>query len=375
MFKSDDNHGALNPCAVDGNRRCSVALVTEIMILTLAAPVPSVHSMVGRITIDAVDDARRWSRKIDGVYSRRMTRVDLNLLPAFISIYETRNLTRTAELLHVTQPTVSHTLGRLRKRFNDPLFLRGRAGMEPTTLADQLYDGFKEALSHVDTTVERFITFDPATSTRRFRIALTDLGELSLLPRILQRISARAPHVELEVVPLEISSVARWLTLGTVDAAIASHPLEGELSSTVLRTERYVCLFRKDNPVARDGTITLEDFSAAGHIVVSSTTGHALAENAMSELGISRNVVLTLRRFSPVPHLVASGDTIAVVPSGLAEDFIGNLPLEIAELPFDVPEFEVQLYTRLRERQPATAWFHGTVAEALRLDDGARHST
>lgn len=241
--------------------------------------------------------------------------------------------------------------------------------MEPTTLADQLYGGFKEALSHVDLTVERFITFDPATSTRRFRIALTDLGEISLLPVILQRIRARAPHVEVEVLPLEISSVARWLTLGAVDAAIASHPLEAELASTVLRKERYVCLLRKGNPIARDGTITLTDFSAAAHVVVSSTTGHTLAENAMRELGISRNVVLTLRQFSPVPHLIASGDMIAVVPIGLIEHFIGNLPLEIVELPFKVPEFEVKLYTRLCERQPATAWFHSTIAEALRHDD------
>src|SRR3954451_8998308 len=122
--------------------------------------------------------------------------LDLNLIRTFVSVHETGSLTRTARALQVTQPSVSHALARLRRHFDDPLFLRTRAGMTPTALAGELYLSFSDSLTRIDQTIDSTRRFEPATSHRRFRLCLTDVGEMSLLPQVLEHIAREAPEVE-----------------------------------------------------------------------------------------------------------------------------------------------------------------------------------
>ena len=79
---------------------------------------------------------------------------DLNLMRVFLTVMQERSVTRAAERLHLTQPAVSYALARLREKFDDPLFLRTAAGMQPTPVAFALagpigqgMDAFADALS------------------------------------------------------------------------------------------------------------------------------------------------------------------------------------------------------------------------------------
>lgn len=304
---------------------------------------------------------------IDVVYGAGMAALDdLNLLRPLVSIVETGNLTRSAAQLGVTQPTLSHALARLRRRFDDPLFVRGPAGMVPTDLARDLYSTLKPALTDIEQAVAGAARFDPATTTRLFRLCLTDLGELALLPRILDHVGRRAPHVSVEVVPMDIGAVEGWLRSGRVDAAIASTPLDPRFATTTLLREHYVCLLAEHHPLAAAPALTLDDFTAARHAVVTTTTGHQLAERAIRELGIVRRTTVTLPHFAALPHILERADLLAVVPAGLAQAFTGRWPLTIRPLPFDVPPFQVRLFWQRHDREPAaTAWFHRTIAEAV----------
>jgi DNA-binding transcriptional LysR family regulator len=62
--------------------------------------------------------------------------IDLNLLLVFDVLYRTRSTTRAAEALHLTQPSVSNALKRLRETFDDVLFVKTAEGMQPTPRAD-----------------------------------------------------------------------------------------------------------------------------------------------------------------------------------------------------------------------------------------------
>lgn len=296
-----------------------------------------------------------------------MATMDLNLLRTFLSIYETRSLTTTAKELLVTQPSVSHSLARLRTQFDDPLFLRKRQGMQPTNTATELYEAFKGSVARIDMTIDSTGHFDPATSSRRFRLCLTDVGEMTLLPSILARMATQAPSTELEVVPMEIELVPEWLALGTVDAAIASAPIAGGLHSTaVLMEDSYVCLMREDHPITGD-QITIEEFVSARHAIVTQATGHRLAEKAIADLGITRNSSLVLHHFSVLPHVIAKCGLIAIVPLGVADSFVGRWPVKVMDLPFHVPSFEVRLHWQARDRvSPAISWFHEMIVESLR---------
>ena len=150
--------------------------------------------------------------------------LDLALLRAFVAIYETGSVTAAAERLFVTQPTISYSLGKLREALNDPLFVRSGSSMVPTPRAQDCYSPFSGALLQIENALERARQFEPDTSRRRFRVAMSDIGELIFLPPIFELMQQRAPHVELEVVQVATEDLPGWLASGKVDAAVGNLP-------------------------------------------------------------------------------------------------------------------------------------------------------
>ena len=108
--------------------------------------------------------------------------MDLNLVRVFIAIYETQSVSGAAARLFITQPSASYALARLRDTTGNELFKRSRKGMLPTPTATQLYSVFKKSLSGIEKAVADTRSFSPDTSIHKFRLALSDLGELLLLP-------------------------------------------------------------------------------------------------------------------------------------------------------------------------------------------------
>src|SRR5690606_11634191 len=114
--------------------------------------------------------------------------LDLNLLVVFDRLLMERSVSGAAEKLGLTQPAVSNALKRLRVLLNDELFLRTTKGMDPTPYALQLAEPIAYALSTIQNTLTQKAVFDPATSGRRFTLAMTDLGEIQLLPPLTDRL-------------------------------------------------------------------------------------------------------------------------------------------------------------------------------------------
>ena len=153
-----------------------------------------------------------------------MAELDLNLIPYLVAMEDTRNVSRAAEQLGVSQPRVSTALGRLREYFNDPLFVRTSRGMEPTPRALALLPAARDALLRIEKGMLDAQDFDPATTTHTFSLALSDVGEIVFLPRLLQLFAERAPHANLRSVSLSPSHVERGLESGDVDLAIGYFP-------------------------------------------------------------------------------------------------------------------------------------------------------
>lgn len=151
-----------------------------------------------------------------------MAETDLNLVRTFLHLYETRSVTRTAERMSITQPSVSHALGRLRKQFNDNLFSRSAGGLKPTERAVAVYPMLRQAIEVIETTMSDVGGFDPTTSRRTFRMHATDLGEMSLVPAVLGRIAAAAPAVDLHITPFDFAVAETELRQGQADAVICT---------------------------------------------------------------------------------------------------------------------------------------------------------
>ncbi|WP_295485263.1 LysR family transcriptional regulator [uncultured Pseudomonas sp.] len=298
-----------------------------------------------------------------------MSGFDLNLITTFVTLYETRSVTLTADRLCVTQPSVSYGLAKLRTQFDDVLFVRSQQGMQPTRLAMQLYEGFKEASRCIDAAVADARRFNPQTCARHFRLAMTDLGEMALLPRVLERLNLQAPGIELDIVSLEIDQVAAWLNDGHVDAAICSQSLSGAgLRHAPLVSERYCCLLDQAHP--RIGAqMDMAQFLAEPHAIVTRTSGHGMAEDVLQAMGVERRVRLRIPHFSVLPRIIPGTEMITILPSRIARIFCElplDRPLKRVGLPFEVPDFEVALYWHSRsERSTALSWFFEQIVAAL----------
>src|SRR3954469_25403706 len=126
----------------------------------------------------------------------QLNQIDLNLLVVLDAICTEGGITAAAKKLHLTQPALSHALGRLRDVFADPLFVRHGQKLAPTPLARSLVDPLHRSLHGLETTLNQLKRFEPTTSTRHFTLGLRDILEAIVLPPVLARATRSAPHVE-----------------------------------------------------------------------------------------------------------------------------------------------------------------------------------
>jgi len=291
--------------------------------------------------------------------------IDLNLLVVFHELYKERRVAAVAESLGLTQPAVSNALSRLRRMLGDELFLRTGRGMEPTPYATHLAEPIAQALATIRDSLERQLEFDPAASVRKFTIAMTDLGEIHFLPRLMHRLAEVAPGVTISTVRNTSVVLSDELESGRVDIAFGLLPqLKAGFFQRLLFRQRYVCLFRKGHPLDKE-SMSLEDFESAQHVlVVAAGTGHATVNDAIERRAVRRNVRLSVPHFVALGHILASTDLIATVPERYVRESMAPFNLTYLPVPVPVPEFDVNLFWHARfHKEPGNQWLRSLIAE------------
>lgn len=272
---------------------------------------------------------------------------DLNLARVFVLLYETGSVTATAETLHVTQPTVSYSLGKLRRYVDDELFRRTGRGLVPTAAAERLYEPLHRALADIDGALAPSDGFDAATDPARFTLAMTDLGEATLLPRLVAAARHEAPGVSFVVQPLDIEDVERRLVRGEVDAFIATPVITSHRTVRIpLFRERYVALVAPDHPRVRGGAMSMAQLAAERHATVVGPSGHTGPRAALAAHDLLDRICVELTRFGPLPYLVEATDLVAIVPAYVADAFTRTHRARMVRLPFEIEPIEVALYAR-----------------------------
>ena len=292
---------------------------------------------------------------------------DLNLIRVFLTIYETGRVSTAAERLNLTQPTISYSLKKLREALNDPLFSRTSSGMKPTPIGELTYTRFLNAVSNINNALDITRKFDPKESSRKFRIAMSDIGELIFLPPIVERLKTDAPNIELQVIQVPIKEVDEWLSTGKVDLAVGNFSVfQPKGNQQKIFKEQYVCLMSKNHPTIKD-KLTISNFTKARHILVSSPfSGHYLIEESLKKKGVSRKVALQIEHFTILPRLLADSDLLVTLPSRVAKLFESYAPLTTFPLPIKIPEFDVGLlWHHHQENDPGHAWLKKMIHESL----------
>ncbi len=314
----------------------------------------------------------------------RFSALDLNLLRVFDEVMASKNITRAAERLNMTQPAVSNALRRLREALGDDLVKRAGYGIEPTPRGAALWPSVREALALLENELAPN-RFDPARSQQNFVLAMADATAAMLMPPLIETLEQDAPNVNLRIVPLTTRDPRTLIEAGDIDVAIGYFPAAvaaiglasmqsgtaDTFSHSQLYSGQYVCVMRRAHPLAKrrkNPTVSIEEYCEAKHLLVSfSGRPYGFIDEALASMGRTRRIVLTVNQFFTAGRVVAGSDLLTVLPrhflsaTGIRDEFA------VAELPFDVPPVHVDMiWHRRSQANDAQQWLRHAIQAAAK---------
>ncbi|QLL16258.1 LysR family transcriptional regulator [Pseudomonas chlororaphis] len=294
-----------------------------------------------------------------------LRRLDINLLLTLDVLLAEHNVTRAAQRLNLSQPSVSVHLAKLREIFGDPLLLPGPRGMRPTARADELREPLRRALEALELAVAPASPFDPGAAANTWNVSASDYGESTVILPALAGLRAAAPGTRLAVLELEPGRLVQQAEQGSIDLALhTSEDSPPGLRRRVLFSERYVLVGRAGHPRLQRRP-SLAQFGKLEHVVVSPDGGgfHGVTDSALGEVGLTRRVVLSVPHFLFVLSALASTDLVAMLPARLVRD---NPALKVVEPPLEVPGYEMAMLWHERcHRDPAHQWLREFIVASL----------
>lgn len=293
--------------------------------------------------------------------------LDLNLLLVFQEVFRERQISAAARRLRLTQSAVSNALARLRRATGDELFVRTAAGMQPTPYAERMAEPVAVALAHLEQALAPARAFEPARDRRRFTVAMTDVGEVYFMPRLVGLCGAAAPGVEVASVRVGSAGLRAEMEAGRIDLAIGAFEDAPEaLYQRRLFRQDYVSLFRAGHPLA-GAPLTMKRFAAARHLVVAALESPYDGINtALRKAGILASACFSVPHFSAVPYIVSTTDLVVTVPQKLAERAAGPFGLVYVKSPLPLVALQTNVFWHRRYNQDeGNRWLRTLVVEAF----------
>lgn len=285
--------------------------------------------------------------------ARRQGAPDLNLFRVFDVVYRERNLTRAAEVLFLSQSAVSHALTRLREQLGAPLFVREGRGVAPTPLAERLAPEIREALALLQQAVHHTRGFEPTRDVGTFTLAMSDMLEPSIVPRLVARLREHSPKARISSVRLERTRLERDLASGKLDLAIdVEQPTSAQLRHTAFTHDAFCVVSRKRR------RLDVTAYMGARHVTVSSRrTGLAVEDLVLSRLGYQREVTVRCRHYETACRIVSGSDLMLTMPRRRAEEINAELDNHLLPMPLALPRLELHLYWhRSEDSEPRSQW-------------------
>lgn len=290
--------------------------------------------------------------------------LDLSLLPALDALLDTRNVTRAAERMGLSQPAMSRIVAKLRARFDDLLLVRTGARSELTPRAEAMRLAVKAILQQA-AQLAATPNFDPRTTDRCFHLAIPDVVAATLLPRLRRVLAHSAPQCRLSVAPWP----GRDVDPARFDMAIATDP-------AIFPGFRIEPLFDDHDVLAfRDGreVPSVEDAMLRSHVAVVPTGFSSdLVDDWLNAEGRCRTIAVVVPHYLQALNLVAHSDLLAILPYRLVETTGRALGVDSRELPVpQTPDRYWLLHPARLTSDPANQWLRETVRSATNIT-GAR---
>lgn len=286
-------------------------------------------------------------------------KIDLNLFVVFDAIYCEGNITKAASVLNLSQPAVSHSLGKLRTYFDDALFIRQGNEMRPTPVAKNVIADVREALHQLQVCLAQSRQFEPLNSRKNFKLSLHGSFEAYYLPSLMELLSLESPHINLSSNRrVRRSELENKLASGDIDLAIDTLlPVSDNVLHTLLERDEHVVISRKNHPDIAQ-TLDLKTYLDLEHVLVSSrSTGPGLEDFELSRLGFHRKIGLRCQHLLTGCQIILSSNKLMTLPKSAANMYSKMLDIAIYPMPVELPIFDIHLYWHANvDKDPANKW-------------------
>lgn len=294
--------------------------------------------------------------------------LDLNLLVALDALFAEKSVSRAGERLHLSQSATSGALARLREAFHDPLLVQVGRKMTLTPLAEGLVEPVRDFLLQAETILNNSPGFDPSTSTRKFRLMMSDYVETVVMTEALPRLQHLAPGIGLELLS-NVEGTSEPLERGEIDLEILpTRYLAPGHPSEPLFDDEFVCLAWSGNSRIKRH-LSLDTYLSLGHVVVRFGRLQQVPtfdEWFVERFGHQRRIEVVTTAFNLVPQLLIGTSRVATLHRRLASFYQRYLPLKLVAPPLEIPRLEESMqWHRSRDRDPGTVWLRSVLKSAI----------
>lgn len=294
-------------------------------------------------------------------------RLDLNLLRVLWALTKTCSVTRTGELLDMSQPASSRAIARLRSALGDPLLVRTSKGYVLTPCAELLAPAVEKALKSAEE-LFKSTTFDPQRAERQFHIASTDYGALVAVKPIAAQFAARAPNSSIAM-QLWGSDTLAALESGEVDLAFYSDDaLPQDFHARKLFVDTYIVLVRNDHPLTRQPRLPKREWLSAvarfPQIAIRYPSGRTDGiDDILAKIGDrAHHLSITLPYFAAAPWMLKDSDFVLTLPKRVGELIAISSDLSVLPLPVGGPSFTYRMIWHERaHRDSGVAWLRAMI--------------
>lgn len=295
---------------------------------------------------------------------RRLSGLNLNLLPALEALLRERNVTAAARRAGTTQSAMSHSLAKLRALLEDPLLVASGRAMVRTPRGDQLARALPEVLDALEVALDGDVAFDPRTSRHHFRVASFDYFELTTLPALLSYLRVHAPRVELTVERLDADAVTR-LAAGELDLVLGgeSSTMPSSLMRRVLYRDPFAVIVRHGHPALRRGGLTLERYLEADHLLISvEGRPEGLVDRVLAARGRTRRIAVRVPHFSSAGLAVLRSDLVCTLAGSVAHAARETHGVVVVRPPLTLPPPAIVAWWPPQHHDdPARRWLRETL--------------
>lgn len=296
-----------------------------------------------------------------------VSRADLNLFVVFDAIYSQGGVTKAAETLNLTQPTISHALARLRQQLDDPLFVRHGQKLVPTDMARKMIVPVREALSIFERALGDAETFVPSEANMSFSVGLRSLMEHAFFMPLAMALREQSPQSTINSVHYERGNLEADLASGKMNAVIdVFRPVSDAICKKLISRSPSMLVARPGHPKVHDA-MTMEEYLELDHIIVTSRAAGLGPEDIMlSRLGKKRNVVMRCQQINTAMRIVNTSDIVLTMVETFAQRANLSFNNMMVSTPFEANQIETYLYWHANSHEDqANRWFRDLVEKAI----------